>query len=155
LRALGDVLQLHLRDRMREDLGGTYGVNVGAAVTKDPDSEYSVSISFGSAPERVDELVKAAFQEMQVLKDSGATQADLTKVKETQLRARETSLRQNGFWLGQLEACYRDGIDPRDMLTYNRLVDSLTSTMVRDAARKFLRNDNYVQVSLFPERPTP
>jgi zinc protease len=155
LRSLGDVLELHLRDRMREDLGGTYGVSVGAAVSKDPDSEYTVSISFGSAPERVDELVKAAFQEMQILKDSGATQADLTKVKETQRRTRETSLRQNGFWLGQLEACYRDGIDPRDLLTYNRLIDSLTSNTVRDAARKYLRNDNYVQVSLFPEKPTP
>ena len=49
----------------------------------------------------------------------------------------------------------RDGIDPRDLLTYPRLVDSLTSTMVRDAARTYLRDDNYVQVSLFPETPTP
>jgi zinc protease len=155
LRSLGDVLELRLRERMREDLGGTYGVSVGASVSKDPDSEYSVSISFGSAPERVDELVKAAFEEMQKLKDSGAITTDIAKVKETQRRQRETAMRQNGFWLGQLEVCYRDGIDPRDLLTYERLIDSLSPIMVRDAARKYLRQDNYVQISLFPEKPTP
>jgi len=155
LRSLGDVLELRLRDRMREDLGGTYGVSVGASVTKDPESQYTVSISFGSAPERVDELVKAAFDEMQKLKDSGAIATDIAKVKETQRRGRETAMRQNNFWLGQLEACYRDGIDPRDLLTYGRLVDSLSADEIRDAARKYLRNDNYVQVSLVPEKPTP
>jgi zinc protease len=146
---------MRLRDRMREDLGGTYSVSVGASVAKDPDSEYTVSVSFGSAPERVDELVKAAFEEMQKLRDSGAVASDIAKVKETQRRQRETAMRQNGYWLGQLEVCYRDGIDPRDLLTYQRLIDSLSPVMVRDAARKYLRNDNFVQISLFPEKPTP
>jgi zinc protease len=155
LRSLADVLDLRLRDRMREDLGGTYGVSVGASVTKDPVPSYTVTIGFGSAPERVDELVKAAFDEMEKLKDSGAVASDIAKVKETQRRTRETSLRQNNFWLGQLQVCYREGIDPRDLLTYGRLIDSLDGTMVRDAARRFLRNDNYVQASLFPEKPTP
>ncbi|MBI4500633.1 MAG: insulinase family protein [Gemmatimonadetes bacterium] len=153
VRSLGDVLQIRLRDRMREDLSGTYGVSVRANVSRDPTPQYSVSIGFGSAPERVDELVKAVFEEIQKLKDVGATETDIAKVKETQRRTRETSMRQNGFWLGQLEVCYREGIDPRDLLTYERLIDSLNPVIVREAARKYLPADNYVQASLFPEKP--
>ena len=155
LRSLSEVLDMRLRDRMREDLGGTYGVSVGASVSAQPRNEYTVSVGFGSAPDRVDELVTAAFDEIHKLKQNGALESDIAKIKETQRRSRETSMRQNGFWLTQLEACYRDGIDPRDLLTYNRLVDSLTPTMVQQAAQKFIREDNYVQVSLFPEKPTP
>lgn len=156
IRAMGEVMQIRLRDKLREQLGGTYGVGVNANGARDPYTRYTVSIDFGSAPERVNELAAQVFQDIKLLQDSGATADDVTKVKEIQRRGRETSLRQNGYWTGQLEAYYRDGIDPREILNYEKMIETLTPVLVRDAARKYLRMDNYVQISLFPETmPTP
>ena len=156
LRSLADVMQIRLRDQLREKLGGTYSVGVSGNGARDPYSRYTVSIDFGSAPERVNELVSSVFADIKTLQDSGATQDNVDKVKEIQRRARETSLRQNGYWLGQLESAYRDGVDPRDILNYDKLVETLTPAVIRDAARKYLHADNYVQVSLYPENvPTP
>ena len=43
---------------LREDKGGTYGAGVGASCTHIPYSHYQFTVSFGSAPERTEELVQ-------------------------------------------------------------------------------------------------
>jgi zinc protease len=73
------------------------------------------------------------------------------KVQEAQRRGRETNLRRNAFWLGQLAAYRRGGQDPRALLEFDARVASLTAAKIRDAARHYIRFDNYVQVSLLPE----
>src|SRR5437879_8575486 len=103
---------------MRQDLGATYSVGVRQAPARAPREEFSFTIDFGSAPERVDELVQTAFREIRQIQDSGATAFEVGKVREIQRRVRETSLRQNSYWIGQLEGVYREGIDPKDIVTY-------------------------------------
>jgi zinc protease len=154
LRALGDALEIRLRDVLREDLGGVYGVGVGASSQIAPDTIYSVSIGFGADPARLDELVDSTFTVLRAFQSAGPSDSIVHKVQEAQIRERETSLKQNGYWLGQLVAAQRWGSDPRNILTYDQLIDGLTGATIRDAARRYLRLDNYVQVTLVPESPT-
>lgn len=151
LRSLGEVLDIRLREVLREDLGGTYGVSVSASAARDPDPRYSLQIGFGSAPDRAEELTAAVFAHLDSLAAAGPAAEDLQKVREMQRRERETALRQNGYWLNALVARYREGRDPRDILEVERMIDALDAAAIRDAARRFLRRDNYVQVTLFPE----
>ena len=151
ISSLANVLRIRLREVLREDMGGTYGVGVGGNGSRDPRQEFSFSISFGSAPERLAELSSAVFQEIEKLKRDGPSQQDVDKVKEMQRRARETDLRENSYWLSQLIAADRYDIDPRNILTYETLIDALTIEDLRDAANLYLPTDNYVQVSLYPE----
>ena len=150
LRSLQDVLEIRLRDRLREALGATYSVGVSASSDRLPRPEYSFQISFGSAPERAEELVSTVFQEIDSMAHAGPTADEIEKVRETQRRERETSLRQNGYWLGQLVGYARAGLDFADILTYERLIDALRPATVRDAAAKYLRQDRYVRVTLMP-----
>ncbi len=151
LRSLSQVLRIRLREVMREDMGGTYGVGVGASGERDPRERYQFRISFGSDPDRVDELIQALFNEIDRLKTEGPSREDIDKVKEQQRRAREENLRDNGYWLSQLIIHDRYGRDYRDILTYEKLIDSLTAEDVQEAARRYLSTDNYVRVTLFPE----
>ena len=52
-------------------------------------------------------------------------------------------------------AAERYGSDPRNILTYEKLIDALTAEDIRRAAALYIRFDNYVQVTLMPESPTP
>jgi zinc protease len=151
IRSLADVLDIKLREELREELGGTYSVGVGASPSRIPRPEYSFTVNFGSAPERVEQLTQAVFAQIDSLKARGPSPADLAKVKEIQLRGRETSLEQNGFWLSQLAAYDQIGEDPRGILTSDQLVRQLTAEQVRDAARRYLNTQNYVRVTLHPE----
>jgi zinc protease len=152
LRALSDMLEIRLHEVLREDMGGTYGVQVvGSAVSK-PEPSYQLNIAFGSAPDQLDALVTALFAEVERLKTEGPSDADLARVREIQRRERETSLRQNGYWLGQVSGYAREGLDFADILRYEQLVEGLNAEQIRQAARTLLRADNYVRVSLLPAR---
>ncbi|MGD8866403.1 MAG: insulinase family protein [Gemmatimonadales bacterium] len=151
MASLASVLRIRLREVLREDMGGTYGVGVSGMPSRDPQPEYQFTITFGTAPERLDELTEAVFVQIDSLQRFGPTQEDIDKVKETQRRQREVNLRENDYWLGQLVAADRYGLDPRDILTYEQMVEALDIETVQQAAREYLRTDNYVQVSLYPE----
>jgi zinc protease len=154
LAALVDVLQIRLRDRLREELGGTYGVGVSADPTPYPRQRYAISVGFGSSPDRVEELTRAAFAEIDSLKKYGPTSADIEKVKEIELRERESAMRQNGSWLSLISSYLRNGWDLGEILAYGEQVEKLDASEIRDAARKYLDESNYVSVSLYPAAPT-
>ncbi len=156
LRSLADVLDIKLREQLREELGGTYGVSVSAAPTKIPREEYTLTISFGSAPDRVGQLVTAIFAEIDSLARFGAGEKELAKIRETVIRSRETDLKENGFWLGQLAGLEQNGEDPRVILDPSDLLPLLTPERLKAAAQRYLDRSNYVRVTLLPEpKSTP
>jgi zinc protease len=152
LSALADVLEIKLRERLREALAGTYGASVSAGLDRIPVAAYQVGISFGSSPDRVDELTRAVFAEIDSLKARGPTETDLAKVKETMTRERETNIKTNSWWLSQLSARLRNAEDPREIATSAQFIASLTPQIVRDAARRWLNEKQYVKVVLLPEK---
>ena len=91
LRAMTSVLEIKLREVLREDLGGTYGVWVSSSGSHYPDEKYRISISFGSDPDRVEELTQVIFEQIDSLKTVGTTDLYVDKVKEMRKRQRETS----------------------------------------------------------------
>ena len=152
LAALAQVLDIQLRESLREQLGGTYGVRVSAQNERDPRPRYALAIDFGSAPDRAEPLVRALFAQLDTLKRDGPPPATLAKVREAALRARETSLKQNGYWLTQLAYFDRHGWPLDEIPDADKLVLSLEARTVRDAARRHLDAKRYVRVVLLPEK---
>ena len=152
ISSLADVMDIRLRETLREDLGGTYGAGVGGSISRAPEERYLFQIGFGSEPERLDELVAATFAEIERLQTEGPDSATVAKVQETQRREYETSLEQNAFWLGQLVRAAREGTDPTAVLGFLERVDTLTPAMIREAAARYLTRDEYIRISLRPEQ---
>jgi len=150
MRAMTGALEIRLRELIREELGGTYGVSVSGNYEKFPEPRYSVQISFGADPDRVEELAGALFQEMDAFMSRGPTPEEVQAVKEQERRSRETNLRENGWWVAQLRYAEEYGSDPR-FLVDTSLLDGVSADSIQRDARRYLRPDNYVQVTLFPE----
>ena len=152
--ALADVLDIRLRELLREDLGGTYGVRVSSRLTYRPDEEYSVSISFGSAPERAEELAAVVFEEIERIKTEGPDAETVAKVRETQRRFKETNLRENDYWIDQMRSFDRQGRDYAEISSYD-LIEGWSDADVRAAAQRYLRLDQYAKFVLLPEGLVP
>ncbi len=150
INALSDLLEIKLRERLRQDLGGTYGVGVSASPTHFPRESYALRIDFGSAPERAAELQKAVFAEIDSVKANGVSEKDLQKIREADLRARETSLKQNRTWLSLLASYDVNSWDPALILKYDDEVRSFSSAGLQAAARKYFDLSRYVVVQLLP-----
>jgi zinc protease len=152
--SMAGFLRIRLREVLREDLGGTYGVSVTSAVTLFPDAEYSLSISFGCSPDRAEELTQTVFKQIEVLKKTGPEPGDLAKVKEIQRRDYETDIKQNGYWLDALWSAAFTGQSPEQILGIPQRIERLSVEDVRKTAGDVLRLDNYVRVILLPETPS-
>jgi zinc protease len=148
--SMAEALRIQLREVMREDLGGVYGVRVFSSISRHPRGRYNSGVSFSCDPERTDELLATAIAEIEQLKAVGPTQDTIDKVREIQRRGRETALEQNRFWLGQLHSHEINGLPLEDILDYESMIEAVTVESVRDAARAYFDSERYVQGVLRP-----
>jgi len=152
IRAMSEILQRRLLETIREELSGTYGINVNPSYQRIPNQEYAITISFGSAPDRTEALIKRIFEEIEAFKTNGPTEQQLTDQRETLLREFETSSKQNSYLLGQLSARYDAGDDPAALWLVPDYYKKIDKAMIIDAAKKYLNTSRYVEVMLFPEK---
>jgi len=153
LSAAADLLQARLIDVMREQLGGTYSVRVDRQPSWQPVPAYAAVISFGSDAGRADELTATLMREIESLQETGPTESELADTKQAMLRTFETGIERNDYWLQQLSVEYRAGLEPGAAFAeYPESVHSLTVTDLRDAFRQYFDSENYVRVTLVPER---
>jgi len=150
--ALLELLNIKLREVIREEKGGTYGIGAGGSPSLYPHQEYSISVSWGCDPARVDELVKTVFQQLDSLRIKEPDQVYIDKVKEIHRRKQAVNLKVKRFWLSNLRQYYANAENPEQILDYNRLVDGLSPKAIFTAANKYLDPNNVVKVVLFPEK---
>jgi zinc protease len=149
MRALAEALELRLMELLREDLGGTYDVLVNGGYERIPEERYTVTIQFGSDPERAEELRTAVFEQIRALQADGPSQEDVEKIVEGERRSRETSLQSNPYWASQLMFSSEAGGDPRFLIDAS-LFDGVSSQSIREDARRYLDEDRVVIVTLLP-----
>jgi len=152
LRAMTQILQTRLLETIREELGGTYSITVGGNGQKIPNEEYQVAVQFGSDPQRTDDLIKRVFDEIEKFKTGGPTEKQLNDEKEALQREFETSSMQNGYLLAQIAGKYQIGEDVAGIWNAPELYRKLDAATIQQAAKTYLNMDNYVKVSLFPEK---
>jgi zinc protease len=150
--AMLEALNIKLREVLREDKGGTYGVRTSGSPSLIPRKEYSITISWGCNPDRVDELVKEALMQLDSLKIKQLDSITIEKVREIQRRTHEVNLKQNGFWLNNLQFYYSNNEDPKMILNYPKMVDHLKAQTIQEAVNKYFNMKNYVKVVLYPEK---
>ena len=151
--ALGSALRIRLREVLREDLGGVYGVGAGGGISRFPPNQSSFTISFGCAPDRVPELKKATLDLLATVKKDGFSAEVVGKVKEQEIRDDETRLKENHFWMSHLLSAERFQESPKLVLKYDELVNLVTSDALRDTARHHLDPQQLVVGILMPEEP--
>ncbi|MGB3778128.1 MAG: insulinase family protein [Tunicatimonas sp.] len=151
LNALIQALNIKLIEEIREKRSGVYGISARGSATKYPYEHYTISVGFPCAPENVDTLTQAVYDEIKKLQASGPTQADLQKVKETLRREIETNLKENGYWLRTLEEAYFNGDDLNEIVDYEEAVNALSVTELKALANKYFDVDEAIEVVLYPE----
>ena len=152
IRAMSEILQRRLLETIREELSGTYGINARPTYSKIPNPSYSITINFGSSPDRTDALIKRVFDEIEKFKTEGPTDQQLTDERETLLREFETNSKLNNYLLGQISARYDNDEDPAGIWAITDLYKKIDKAMIQDAAKKYLDTKRYVEVMLFPEK---
>ena len=150
LDVAGEILGIRLRERVREELGGTYSIGVNAGGSSLPDGEYLISVIFGSDPSRTEELFGEVLDQVQWLR-MGGEQEYLDTVKELLRTSRQEDLRNNGFCLNQIRAAAQRGESFTAIVGFDELLDALTLEDIEAVAQRYFTEHAYIRVVLFPE----
>ena len=152
LSSMIEYLRIKLREELREDKGGVYGVNIYGGASKIPNEIYGITIAFNSDPERTDELIAAAHDVIKKAKSEGPSDEDLNKVKELQRQAKIKNMKENNYWLRQIENKHRYGDSMESILmpAFDLKVDSLTKEDIRDYAVKYFNSNYYLEIVMDP-----
>ena len=151
LRAATRILQMRLREVLREELGGTYSVGVRYSDTSPQPGYGTTSVQFGSSPENAERLTNVVMEELDRLRREGPSETDVQVVKETEKRGLESSILQNGYWLNSLQAMHLLERDPRSILGRVERAESLSKENIHAVVRKYFPPDRYTIVTLMPE----
>jgi zinc protease len=150
LESLINVLDIKLREAIREEKGGTYGISIWKEIYMLPNPHYTIRITFGCAPDRVQELISSVSQVIDSIKMFGPDAIVLNKVKEIQRKQRELHLKENSFWKGILSNYLQYNDNPVELLDYYKWVDALTADDIKKAINFYINKD-VVEVVLYPE----
>lgn len=147
-----NILDIKLRENIREDKSGTYGVYVSPVFDGYPERFYKVSISFDCEPERQDELKQAVLDTINDLKNNKISEDEVTKLKEAYVRNKETNLFENDWWMSRLNAALVFTYEPLTSAKDSTTVPSwITAEEIQNQANKYLNTDNFVTVFLKPD----
>lgn len=149
LYALSKVIELRLTDRLRQQLGGTYAVNVHIAVNPDPAPHYDLTIEFITAPDRAEELTAATLAVLDTLRQRPALDADVQKVRESELLGFASAIESDAFWLSRIAAFAQYHL-PFAEITSDAHIRAWRPIDVQTAAQQYLDLTHYARFDLVP-----
>ena len=134
---------------IREEKGGTYGVQVYGSTDWIPRETYTMTIAFDTNAEMADELCEIILKELRTIAEEGPLTEDIEKHREFMLKNWKNSLDENGPWMQYLQAKYGSGLDY--LAGQELAIRSLTNADVQALAKKILDDGNMVKVVMLPE----
>ncbi len=147
---LTDVLNIKLRESLREDKGGVYGVSVQGDYQRIPSPEYYTLITYNAEPENAADLEKEAMKVIEDFKATGIDAATVNKVKEKIKREIETSLKENDYWVSTIKYATTFNEPIKNTDEYLKKVQAITPEQIQKAAQKFLKGDNFIRIEMQP-----
>ena len=144
--AVGQLLRIVYTDKIREDEGGVYSVEVSGNLECQPHNESLLRIAFRTAPEKYRRVIPIVYEQLKKMAVDGPEQADLDKVKAYELKTYNQVLRMNNYWEYVLYNDLYNGIDLDTNFT--KIVNDMTCEDVRLVLSDLLSQGNRIEVTM-------
>lgn len=144
--AIGQLLRIVYTEKVREDKGGTYSVQVSGNLQHHPNDEALLRIAFQTDPQKYNDLIPIVYKELEKMATEGPSQQDLDKVKAYELKVYNQVLRMNNYWEYVLYTDLYNGIDVDTDFRY--IVENITCGDIRTTLRNLLNQNNCIEVTM-------
>ena len=147
-----DVIQLILnncyRDIIREDEGGSYGVNVKASYSKGVDAGQYLGVSFETNTTKGDRMRAIVHEQIRKLVDEGVSDEDVEDAALLMKKGRASMLtnRGNAHWMSALRYYAETGKDIDSPAYFEKPLEKLNGKAVQALAKKFFGSAECVDI---------
>jgi zinc protease len=151
LKALSDILQIKVLQRLREAESEVYSPQVSIAFNKYPKNRFSLTVQFGCAPTNTDHLIALLEDEIKMLREIGPQPDDVEKFKAQYQKNLELVVKDNNFWCNYLLNQYENREDILQVSSLEKTANAMDSEELMKAAQVFLSGENEIKFELLPE----
>lgn len=144
--AIGQLLRIVYTEKVREDKGGTYSVQVSGDLQHHPNNEALLRIAFQTDPQKYNSLIPIVYKELEKMATEGPSQQDLDKVKAYELKVYNQVLRMNNYWEYVLYTDLYNGIDVDTDFRY--IIENMTCDDIRTTLRNLIDQNNCIEVTM-------
>lgn len=144
--AIGQLLRIVYTEKVREDKGGTYSVQVSGDLQHHPNNEALLRIAFQTDPQKYNSLIPIVYKELEKMATEGPSKQDLDKVKAYELKVYNQVLRMNNYWEYVLYTDLYNGIDVDTDFRY--IVENMTCDDIRTTLRNLIDQNNCIEVTM-------
>jgi zinc protease len=150
LQVIQGILNLVYTEKVREDEGGTYGVQIGISGVKRPEQKAEGTISFDCNPTRANNLKAIIYKQIDSLVLAGPSKVNLDKTVNNLLKNREENKMHNSYWVSTLNRYYSYGINSNDPKNYEDILKSFTVNDIKKLAGKVFNKADVVDLIFKP-----
>lgn len=148
---LNKILEIRLKESMREEDGEVHYIAVDGNYSKYPDPAYSIYLSFECDPEDADSLAYFVISEMREIINKGPDETILNEVKKSFLKDRETNNGKNSYWINNLQRLYFYDEPVIQESRFERLLKKIKPGDMQEIAKKYYQVDHFLLGILYPE----
>lgn len=143
---LSEWLTKRYLETIREEEGGSYGVQVGTDLSQSPTPLFSLEINFDCNPDKTDALVKIVHAELARVQTENIPANMLEDIKQSILKNHQEQIKQNNYWMSVLTSYVRDNEEPTDNEILKNTLNNITAKDLKDFTVNALKKSNSVQV---------
>jgi zinc protease len=143
------VLGLMFNQNVREDAGGTYGINTNISCSRFPEGLTKIEIAYDTDPAKLDRIKPIVHACVKHVAKEGVPQEVLDMLAEYTLKEIESSRKTDEYWTSVLSTYYLYGEDIDTDV--DSLLKSVTSEDLRIMANEILSQNNQIEVIMLPK----
>ncbi len=152
VKAVADLL---LTDKIREELGASYGVAIGSSMSDTYPGFGYMMVSTVVAPDKADEVDGAIRAVAASLRNAPVSADLLARARQPIIEGITKSLRQNGYWLSYVDEAQSKPERLDRVRTRDAIVRSITVADVQRLAAQYLRDDRLQRVRIISDKIAP
>ncbi|MFA7117043.1 MAG: insulinase family protein [Bacteroidales bacterium] len=150
MKAIYSILDIIFTETIREEEGGTYGVqSYGYIASKPKPNKFVFQIVFDTNPEKADILLPMAKAGLVDLAENGPTDEQLNKIKKNFLKNIPESRITNSYWKSCIDDYYDVNVD-RDT-KIEKIINDLTKKKIQKMSKKII-SGNYLEEIMKPTK---
>ena len=143
---LSQTMSMVYLETVREKEGASYGVSAYGQLSRGTKDEAFFQIYFDTDPAKREKMEQIVMTELQKVANEGPRPEHLAKVKEFLLKKHIENVKENSYWLGQLNNYYWYNTDMNT--NYEQLVNELTVEDVKNFTKALLDQGNIIEVTM-------
>ena len=150
-RSAVDLLDIRLREAIREEEGGAYSIGAGGWIEREPNNRYYVQLGFGLDPARSEELLERTRAVLQATATEPIDPQYITRIRSQQRESYAQAAQTNAYWRNEIVEAL---LEHRSLDTIDQTptwIERVTVEDVERAARTYLNGGGALEVLLLPE----